>query len=89
MIPDPSAFALFALDDDLVVYDRRSGQTHVFNALAAEAFRALLAAPLTEGALCDVLTDMVDPERLDEVATALARVVVRFSDLGIIETADG
>jgi len=87
-LADPSAFALFGLDDDLIVYDRRSGQTHLFNALAAEAFRALHVRPLTEAQLCALLTDMVEPERAAEAASALSAVLARFAALGMIDPAD-
>jgi PqqD family protein of HPr-rel-A system len=87
-LADPTAFATFDLDDDLVVYDRRSGQTHVFNALAAEAFRALQDRPLTDGQLYALLADVVEPERADEAAAVLAAVIERFAALGMIDPAD-
>jgi len=74
-----------AWDGEMVVYSDASGDTHHLDALGAEAFEALLGAPATLLELRDRLSGSLGVEPTAELSNALAALIRRFVEFGLIE----
>ena len=68
-----------------VVFDRRSGQTHILNATAAQALGLLMSGPLPAAELSRQMALNLDP---GADAPALVREILStFDALGLVEPA--
>jgi PqqD family protein of HPr-rel-A system len=88
-VSEPRHFVLLDFDDGSVLFDRRSGQTHVLNAASAEAFGALSATALTEPQLARRLLDLVEGEVPDDFERTVSAIIRRFEMLGLVDRVDG
>ncbi len=82
-IAAPNRFAWHSWEDDFLVYDRLSGQTHLLNLLAAAILRRLEEAPATAQEIGDELRQELAAEGADalgEIPTLLST----FDELGLI-----
>jgi PqqD family protein of HPr-rel-A system len=84
----PDAYAVFPLDDDIVLYDRRSGQTHLLSGMAASVIEALLQGSLTRQSLEFELKSAVEAEDDAAFADALAESLTQLLSLDLIEAID-
>ena len=84
---------LLDFDEGVVVYHRPSGQTHVLNALAAEALILFSEAALTRDQLAKRLIEAIgvddDAAPGDRGFGAKADVIIdRFDVLGLVDRVD-
>lgn len=82
------AYAVFPLDDDIVLYDRRSGQTHLLSGMAASVIEALLQGSLTRQRLEFELKAAVESENEAAFADAFAESLTQLQSLDLIEAID-
>ena len=73
-------------DDEVVVYNVASQQTHLLDAFSAAVLREIEAAPKTAERLGDCLAETLDTDR-GELAARLAEICARFVQLGLAEPA--
>ncbi len=77
------------LDEESVVYDTRSGQTHLLNALAVEAMLRLQAGDFSLRALAGELATLCETPANDAFRADLVALLRQLSDLGLVERVDG
>ena len=87
-VADLSDFVLLDYDEGLVVFHRRSGETHVLNALAAEAFAALSEAALSKDQLTQCLIEAVEDGADRDLGSAADAIISRFELLGLVDRVD-
>ncbi len=73
-------------DDEVIVYNVASQQTHLLDAFSAAALREIEAAPKTAEALGRCLAEALDTDR-GELSARLAEICARFVELGLAEPA--
>lgn len=71
-------------EDEIVVYNDASGDTHRLDALAAEAFEVFLVAPADEGQLADRVAASLGLDRTAALQDAVAAIVQQFRSYGLI-----
>jgi len=67
-----------------VVYDERSGDTHLLEPVAAAAIRTLEAAPATADEWIACVTARLGIAPDDELRGRFAELIARFDELGLI-----
>jgi PqqD family protein of HPr-rel-A system len=88
-VSDTASFRLVDFDDGAVLFDRRSGQTHILNGLAAEAFAALCGDPLTPEQLAQALIQAIEGDPEGDIDRAAVAVIGRLDSLGVIDRVAG
>ena len=73
-------------DDEVVVYNVASQQTHLLDAFSAAVLREIEAAPKTAEELGGRLGEALDTDR-GELSARLAEICARFAELGLAEPA--
>ena len=83
----PRRDSLLWLEDgaSTVVFDRRSGQTHILNATAAQALGLLMNGPLPEAELSRQMALNLDPDA--DMAALVREILSTFDALGLVEPA--
>jgi PqqD family protein of HPr-rel-A system len=71
-------------DDEYLVYNRRSGQTHFLNATAAEVLKLLQTEASTPAMLEARISKMFDMEEGISVAQYISGVIQEFDHAGLI-----
>ena len=71
-------------DDEVVVYNVTSGQTHLLDAFSAAVLKEIEASPRTLEQLAGHFTESLDTDR-DALAPRLAEITSRFRELGLTE----
>jgi PqqD family protein of HPr-rel-A system len=74
-------------DDEYVVFHTGSGDTHLLNAVAAEALSELERRAVDEGELAQHLADCLARPLDDELKKSAAGMLREFDELGLIEPA--
>jgi PqqD family protein of HPr-rel-A system len=74
-----------AWDDEIVVYNVASGDTHHLDPLTSEAFDILLQSPADAAELAQRIATSLDVERSDELDNAVELIVRRFQGSGLVE----
>ena len=71
-------------DEEVIVFNQASGQTHLLDALSAEVLRELEQRPWTMADLVALFADRyeLNPEELGDRLTGICR---RFDELGLAE----
>jgi PqqD family protein of HPr-rel-A system len=83
-VPSGNLLAWLVWDDEFLVYNNASGQTHHLNFLAGEALRSLEAEP---GSASDLVRRMADQFEIAEDSPPLQmidRLIREFDELGLI-----
>ncbi len=73
-------------DDEAVVYNVASQQTHLLDAFSAAALKEIDAAPKTAEELSARLGTALDTDR-DALSARLAEIFAKFVELGLAESA--
>jgi len=73
--------------DESVIFDRRSGQTLLFDLVSREALKCLESHPYTRSELCKVLASRLGVEVDSELDRYVDEFVGRLEILGLIEVA--
>ena len=83
-LPDDVALLWKSWDEEVIVFNRASGQTHLLDALSAEVLRELEMRPRTVADLAALFADRyeLDSEELGDRLTGICR---RFDELGLAE----
>jgi PqqD family protein of HPr-rel-A system len=74
-----------AWDDEIVVYNEASGETHRLDPLPAEAFEMLLEGPLTSDALSERMAQALEVPKTAEFSESIAAILQLFHDHSLIE----
>ena len=72
-------------EEESIVFDPRSGQTHVLTAVAAEALLHLHATPRTEAELTQHLANEFNLETDDTLRQHVEDMLNHFYELGLVE----
>ncbi len=83
----PRRESLLWLEDgaSAVIFDRRSGQTHILNAAAAQALGLLMNGPLPEVELSRQMALNLDPGA--DMPALVREILSTFDALGLVEPA--
>jgi PqqD family protein of HPr-rel-A system len=76
-------------EGDYVVYNRRSGDTHVLDIVTGEVIRALMAGEARSGELCRRVSEFLEVPNDAEVSDLVDRILTALDELGLIEPANG
>lgn len=85
-IPDGVRLLWRSWDDEVVVYNVASQQTHLLDAFSAATLREIEAAPRSAEELGGRLAKAVDTDH-EGLLTRLAEICARFAELGLAEPA--
>ena len=83
-VPDPNALVWRTWDDEFLVYNTASGQTHYFNLLAGEALRSLEAEAAD---VCELIRRLANQFEIAEDSPPLQmidRLICELDELGLI-----
>ena len=83
-LPEGAQLLWRSWDDEAVVYNVASQQTHLLDAFSAAALREIEAAPKTDEHLCAHLAEALDADNR-ELSARLAEICARFVELGLAE----
>jgi PqqD family protein of HPr-rel-A system len=72
-------------DDDYVVYNGASGDTHVLNVVAGEALRSLEASPADARELAGRVATSLALTLNDELVARMGLLIGEFENLGLVE----
>lgn len=73
-------------DDDVVVFNECSGDTHLLNLAGAEILRFLIERPANLGDLIDLLARRLDVEADEHLSAYIKSALVDFARLGLIKS---
>ena len=83
-VPLTNMLAWRAWDDEFLVYNTASGQTHHLNFLAGEALRSLEAQPGSASELVRRLADQFEIMQDSPQLQMIDRLIRQFDELGLI-----
>ena len=83
-VPDANALVWRIWDDEFVVYNTASGQTHHLNLLAGEALRSLAASPANGRELVRRLADQFAIAEDSPPLQMTDRLIHELDELGLI-----
>jgi PqqD family protein of HPr-rel-A system len=83
-VPPQSRLAWRVWDDEFLVYNTASGQTHHLNFLAGEALRSLEAEPGSASDLVCRLADQFEIAADSPPLRTIDRLIREFDELGLI-----
>ena len=72
-------------DDESVVFDSESGETHLLDVVSREALSCLQGATLDIGELCGAMAERLDVENDDELRRYVEHLVSQFDELGLVD----
>ncbi len=72
-------------DDELVVFDEISGQTHELDTLRAFVLNAISESPQTIDLLCSQIEEVMRLEYSAEMKVLLAKILEEFETHGLIQ----
>ncbi len=75
-------------NDETVVYDAGSGDTHLFDLVAAEGLNSLLESQLTEQEFVERLANRLDIKPDEQLHRYVGRLIEQLEAAGLLETAD-
>ncbi len=83
-LPEDVGLLWKSWDEEVIVFNRASGQTHLLDALSAEVLRELEKHPRTVADLAALFADRyeLDSQELGDRLTGICR---RFDELGLAE----
>jgi PqqD family protein of HPr-rel-A system len=88
-IGDPSGLCWKIWDGECVVFDGRSGETHLLNPLAVEVLQTLEQGPADGSHLTRLIASTLALEAEPDLARAVDEVLARFDELGLTEPVEG
>lgn len=71
-------------DDDYLIYNARSGETHFLNASAAEILKVLQTGPMDLPSMVAELQSVFDTEDEHALVQHISRVIQEFDHAGLI-----
>jgi len=83
-VPLRNMFSWRVWDDEFLVYNTASGQTHHLNFLAGEALRSLEAEPASASELVCRLADQFEIAQDSPPLQTIDRLIREFDELGLI-----
>ncbi len=83
-VPPGNMLAWRVWDDEFLVYNTASGQTHHLNFLAGEALRSLVAEPGSASELVCRLADQFEIAQDSPPLQMIHRLICQFDELGLI-----
>jgi PqqD family protein of HPr-rel-A system len=84
-----SALLWRSWDDEFLVFDTVSGDTHLLDRVSGEALRSLESFPSSIAALSHRLGSTLELEPNQDLAGHIANLILRLKDLGLIEPDSG
>jgi PqqD family protein of HPr-rel-A system len=84
-IPAESQLHWRAWEDDVVLFDARSGETHLLNAVAAEVLKSLAESPADLGTLARRVAIHFDVAPDSGWLSRLKALLARFDEAGLVE----
>ena len=87
-VPDAKALAWRTWDDEIVLYDDRSDETHHFNVATAAVFETLAAEPASLRELAAMLADRLQVRADDELIGMVCEIVQILQEKHIVSVVD-
>lgn len=72
-------------DDEFVVYNSRSGDTHLLGSVAAQILLKLQQAPSNSATLAESLAPLLHADRDDDVVAQIEHILADLDTLALIE----
>jgi PqqD family protein of HPr-rel-A system len=88
-IGDPSMLSWRVWGDEHVVFDGRSGQLHLLNALAAEVLKSLHEEPADAELLTQRLLSALELDPAPGLVDQVSALLIELDKLGLAEPIDG
>jgi PqqD family protein of HPr-rel-A system len=86
-VPSPSTLHTRAWDDEIVVYDELSGNTHVLGQVAARVLAAIAQAPADSAALAQALPDLWADQTAGQEHAQLEAILGQLAGISLIAPA--
>lgn len=83
-VPEPGRLVWQAFDSYSLLFNQRSGNTHILDPLSREILDLLLESPRDEDALLRELTALVGDEDPEALNGAIAEALLAFDAAGLI-----
>jgi PqqD family protein of HPr-rel-A system len=83
-VPDPQGILWEEFEDECVVFNPLSGDTHYLNLTAAEILKLIHERPRTLKELLDAFTSLFELEEDIDLHGSVRRVLQEFEDAGLI-----
>lgn len=74
-----------SFDDEFIVFNATSGDTHLLNRVSAEALRCLEDSPATATQLARRVIERLGLPESHDTERQIAELLFRFDDLGLVE----
>ena len=87
-VPTGIEFLSVRWDQETVLFDPRSGDTHLLNAMAAAALSALQRGPTDAYELTQHLAGSFEESADDSLASGVEELIAQLVELGLIEPCD-
>lgn len=84
-VSGPAGLAWVDWDEEVAVYHRGSGDTHLLDPLAAELLRALEQQPRSDADLVSLLSELVSPQPESPPQAVVETILGELRRLNIIE----
>lgn len=78
-------FLLRSWDDEFVVYNGATGDTHLLGLVAAQVMLKLQQTPMDAARLAEWVAPLLQTEPDDELVFVIEQILTDFDSLGIIE----
>jgi len=84
-LADENAFLFRSWDDEFVVYNGATGDTHLLGLVAAQVMVKLQQTPTDAVSLAEWVAPLLQTEADDEFMFVIEQILIDFDSLGIIE----
>jgi PqqD family protein of HPr-rel-A system len=74
-----------SFDDEFIVFNATSGDTHLLNRISAEALRCLAEYPATGAELSQRVAERLGLPDSEDTRRQIAELLGRFDELGLVE----
>jgi PqqD family protein of HPr-rel-A system len=72
-------------DEEYIVYNTGSGNTHLLDSISGDVLRYLEEHPSNQQKLAAELAGGLDLNKTPEISSQIEELLIRFRDLGLIE----
>ena len=84
-VPDDNQILLEEWNDEAVVYNSNSGETHHLNGLSVDVLKLIQTQPVSFDALTESIRTLYQVEDNYELDPQLKELILQFDTLGLIE----
>jgi PqqD family protein of HPr-rel-A system len=85
VIPEATEIVWKHFEEESILFDKRSGETHLLTALAVETLMAIQKRPMDVCQLISEIANTFDLQPSDVPENQINELLFRFEDMGLIE----